>query len=421
MRPNVVIDVGSGYTKMGFAGNLEPQYIIPTVVARSTRGDRSVHISKSQGPGIADLDFHIGDDRNERWAPTDFALSCPVQRGRVENWDDMERYMQHTVFRKLRCVPEEHMFLLTETPFNTPENRELMAEIMFETFNINGLHIGVQAVLALYAQWVNLNNENEGKNNEPDLTGLVVDSGDGLTHAIPVADGFVVSSCIQEIPLAGEHVTKFISDMLADRKEPVPTEQRMQAARTIKESHSYICKDVVEEYCKFDKDPRRFKVLHGTHFKTKEPWSIEIGYERFLAPEIFFNPEIFETTVTTPLPVVLDNCIMHCPIDYRRKLYSNIVLSGGSTTFQHFKERLQTELQRNVDKRLQSAESATGASPMPIPVLVHGSAQRRTQRFAAWLGGSYVASEPRFQSLFKTKQEYDEVGPSCMRPSPVLL
>merc|ERR1712061_252732 len=87
-------------------------------------------------------------------SPSDL-LSYPVSKGRIENWDDMERFLQQALFRNLRCIPEEHCFLLTEPPFNSPENRELMAEIMFETFNVKGLHIAVQAVLAIYAHMYN--------------------------------------------------------------------------------------------------------------------------------------------------------------------------------------------------------------------------------------------------------------------------
>ncbi|CAE7942123.1 arx-1 [Symbiodinium necroappetens] len=135
----------------------------------------------------------------------------------------MERFLQQAIFRSLRCIPEDHDFLLTEPPFNTPENRELMAEMMtepsgsgavvrllcgalpafprFETFNVNGLYIGVQAVLALYAQADGASvTEEQYEGSSPNLTGLVVDSGDGLSHVIPVADGYVITSCIQALP-----------------------------------------------------------------------------------------------------------------------------------------------------------------------------------------------------------------------------
>lgn len=423
--PAVVIDCGSGYTKMGFAGNIEPQFVIPTCVANSAQKGRSQGMASShaQATGVqAEMDFYIGDEAYARKDSDRYLLSYPVVKGRIEHWDDMERFFQQAIFRNMRVTPEEHNFLLTEPPFNTPENRELTAEIMFETFNVKGLNFGVQAVLALYAQWVNdVKVSDDTMGSSPDLTGMVVDSGDGLTHVIPVADGYVISSCIQEIPLGGKHVTEFVSDMLRDRGEPVPPEQRLEAARQIKEQHSYLSRDVVEEYQKYDSDPKRFKSLSGVFQKTKESWSIQIGYERFLAPELFFNPEIFTDSVTAPLPVLVDRCIMGCPMDYRRKLYNNIVLSGGSTTFTHFKERLQRDLQQVVDIRLAGIGAASGVQTSSIPVQVRGGKRRNQQRFAAWLGGSLFAAEPNFESHCKTKKEYDEIGPSCMRASPVLL
>eukprot|EP00928_Gymnodinium_smaydae_P040361 TRINITY_DN27378_c0_g5_i1.p1 TRINITY_DN27378_c0_g5~~TRINITY_DN27378_c0_g5_i1.p1 ORF type:complete len:428 (-),score=91.74 TRINITY_DN27378_c0_g5_i1:107-1390(-) len=410
----VVIDIGSGYTKMGLAGNLEPQLVVPTCVANPARKTGVVCSSAPQGLSAAgsEADFYIGDEAYQRKDSPNYLLSYPVKQGRIDNWDDMERFMQQAVFRNLRCNPEEHLFLLTETPFNTPESRERTAEIMFETFNVKGLHIAVQAVLALYGQWCQ--RAEEFSTPSMDLTGLVIDSGDGLTHIIPVADGYVVNSCIQEIPIGGKHVTEFVADMLRDRNEPVPATQRLEVARQIKEQHSYLCRNVVEEFQKFDNDDRKFKKLTGVNPKTKEDWAITVGYERFLAPEIFFHPEMFVESVQMPLPSVVDKCILQCPIDYRRRLYGNIVLSGGSTTFLHFRERLQRDLQVIVNTRLKQAEINSGVPPQPIAVQVDQS-KRKATRFAAWLGGSLLAAESTFPSTCKSKREYDEVGPSCMR------
>lgn len=97
-------------------------------------------------------------------------------------------------------------------------SREFTAEIMFETFNVPGLYIAVQAVLALAASW------SSSSVQERSLTGTVVDSGDGVTHVIPVADGYVIGSCIKHIPLAGRTITQYIQQLMRDRKEPVPSE-----------------------------------------------------------------------------------------------------------------------------------------------------------------------------------------------------
>ena len=81
-------------------------------------------------------DFFIGD---EAFKNPGYSVKYPVRHGIVEDWDLMEHYWEHCVFKYLRVEPSEHHFLLTEPPLNTPENREYTAEIMFETFNVPGL------------------------------------------------------------------------------------------------------------------------------------------------------------------------------------------------------------------------------------------------------------------------------------------
>lgn len=92
-----------------------------------------------------------------------------------------------------------------------------------------------------------------------------------------------------------------------------------------------------------------------------QKYSLDVGYERFLAPEIFFNPEIYSSDFLTPLPQVVDQVIQTSPIDVRRGLYSNIVLSGGSTMFDHFGRRLQRDLKGIVDERILSSETRSGS------------------------------------------------------------
>jgi len=147
----------------------------------------------------------------------------------------MERFLEQCIFKYLRAEPGDHHFLLTEPPLNTPENREYTAEIMFETFNVPGLYIAVQAVLALAASWASRPVE------ERTLTGVVIDSGDGVTHVIPVAEGYVIGSCIKHIPIAGRNITSFIQNLLREREVGIPPEQSLETAKAIKERYSYIC------------------------------------------------------------------------------------------------------------------------------------------------------------------------------------
>ncbi|KAJ1099569.1 hypothetical protein NDU88_004669 [Pleurodeles waltl] len=281
--PPCVIDWGTGYTKLGYAGNTEPQFIIPSCIAikESAKVGDQAHIRLTQG--VDDLDFFIGDEALDK--PT-YATKWPIRHGIVEDWDLMEKFMEHVIFKYLRAEPEDHYFLMTEPPLNTPENREYLAEIMFESFNIPGLYIAVQAVLALAASWTSR------QVGQRTLTGVVIDSGDGVTHVIPVAEGYVIGSCIKHIPIAGRDVTYFIQQLLREREVGIPPEQSLETAKTIKEKYCYICPDIVKEFTKYDVEPCKWiKQYTGTHFINKTPFVIDVGYERFLGPEIFFRPE----------------------------------------------------------------------------------------------------------------------------------
>ncbi|CAG8737088.1 13911_t:CDS:2, partial [Racocetra fulgida] len=227
----------------------------------------------------------------------------------------------------------------TEPPLNAPENREQTAEIMFESFNIQGLYIAVQAVLALAASWAS------NKTSDFVLTGTVIDSGDGVTHVIPV--GYVVGSSIKHIPIAGRDITYFVQQLLRDRNETsIPPEDSLKVAERIKEQFSYVCQDIVKEFKKYDQEgDKYFQKYHGVH----SPYEVDVGFERFLGPEIFFNPEIASSDFLTPIPEVVDNVIQSCPIDTR-------LLSGGSTMFKDFGKRLQRDIKRVVDARVKRSE-----------------------------------------------------------------
>ena len=147
-------------------------------------------------------------------------------------------------FKYLRCEPEDHHFLLTEPPLNAPENREYTAEIMFETFNVPGLYIAVQAVLGLAASWTSRNVR------ERTLTGTVIDSGDGVTHVIPVAEGYVIGSSIKHMPLAGRDISTFIQQLLRERERGIPPKDSLEVAKRIKETYSYVCPDLAKEFAK---------------------------------------------------------------------------------------------------------------------------------------------------------------------------
>jgi len=409
-RPPVVLDNGTGYTKMGYAGNYEPNFIVPSLISNV------VEKKDAKNKDVQDLDFFIGEEAAIK--RTDYNLDYPVRHGIVANWDNMEKYWQRCIYQYLSCDPEEHYFLLTEPPMNTPENREYTAEIWFETFNVPGLYIAVQAVLALCASLLTKGGaaDERGKKSNA-VTGTVIDSGDGVTHIIPVFEGYVIGSCIKHIPLAGRDVTNFMIDMLRSRGEPLLPDIALEIAKKIKEKYCYVCPDLVNEYQKYDQEASRFRQFAYKNPRTKEEYKIDVGYERFLGPEVFFSPEIFHEQFSEPLPDVVDKAIQACPIDTRRPLYNYITLSGGSTMFKHFVKRLERDIKRKVKARYDYTVAKypdLNVKPIGVNVVTHPF-----QRFAVWFGGSMLASQPEFLGFFHTKADYAEKGPRIARSNPV--
>lgn len=274
---------------------------------------------------------------------------------------------------------------------------------MFESFNCAGMYIAVQAVLALAASWTS------SKVTDRSLTGTVIDSGEGVTHVIPVAEGYVIGSSIKSVPIAGRDMTHFVQTLLRERGEP---DTSLKTAERIKEEFCYVSSDIVKEFARYDRDPERFG-KHTVQYPNGKSVVVDVGYERFLAPEIFFNPEIYSSDFLTPLPTIVDTVIQTSPIDVRRGLYKNIVLSGGSTLYKDFGRRLQRDIRQLVDTRIKASEAKSGGAKsggLDVQVITH-----KRQRHGPWFGGSLLGQTPGFKSYCHTKAEYDEYGPSIVR------
>ncbi|KAJ7284829.1 actin-related protein Arp3 [Mycena rebaudengoi] len=423
----IICDNGTGYSKVGYAPHVEPhRYLLAylavtalqeTQIPRSTRGSATQQANAPAVPskpghlaskrGVEDLDFFIGDEALANAKTPGYGVHYPIRHGMIDNWDHMERYWEQTIFKYLRAEPEDHYFLLTEPPLNAPENREQTAEIFFESFNIKGLYIAVQAVLALAASW------SSNRVTDRTLTGTVIDSGDGVTHVIPCAEGYVIGSAIKHIPIAGRDISQFVLNLMRERGEmaTVPPEDQLR-------NYSYVCQDIVKEFRKYDAEPyKHFERYEGEHSvtgrhirNTASMWATSASWRLKSSS----TPEIYSSDFLTPLPEIVDDAIRQSPIDVRRGLYKNIVLSGGSTMFQHFGQRLKRDLKQLVDRRLDASVMASGgvlkSSGVEVDVISH-----KRQRYAVWFGGSLLASLPEFYTSCHTKAQYDEIGPSICR------
>lgn len=305
-------------------------------------------------------------------------VSYPIEHGVVRDWEDMERVWAHAYAEENLNVPsEEHPVLLTEAPLNPAPHRERAAQCFFETFNVPGLFMSPQATLSLYAS---------GR-----TTGVVLDVGDGVAHTVPVYEGFALPHAITRMDVGGRDVTEYMQLLLRKAGHPFHTSAEREVVRSVKEALCYVAFNPADEEALAGMKgtaPKQYRLPDGS--------IIDIGPERFRAPELLFTPSL----LGLEYPGVhrcLHNAILRADLDLRRVLYSQVVLAGGSTMFRGFGDRLLNELRK--------------LAPKDTKLRIAAPPERAS---LTWTGGSILASLGTFKSMWVRKEEYAEVGPNIL-------
>ncbi|XP_065266676.1 actin-related protein T3 isoform X2 [Emys orbicularis] len=339
LLPAVVIDNGSGLIKAGIAGDREPRFIYSNITGRPK------------------------------------AKSVMLGHGIVTSWADMEAVWKNVYAHDLKMKASERPALFTEAPLNPLVNREHMTKILFERFEVPALYVAIQAVLALYASGL--------------TTGCVMDSGDGVTHTVPIFEGYCLSHAVLRLDLAGRDLTDYLMRILKESGISLVSTAEREIVRDMKETLCYVCLYPEEELAKKPSEVEK-------SYRLPDGQVVKVQNQRFRCPETLFCPS--NIGMEAPgIDKLCFNTIMKCDIDLRTNFYANIILSGGSSLFPGMAERITKEI-------IHMVPSDTEVKVMAPP----------DRKLSVWMGGSILASLSAFQQMWITMAEYREVGPNIV-------
>jgi actin-related protein len=443
----LVLDLGSGSLKLGLSGYQTPAVISENMVGRCRFQDIFAISGKR--------DTYIGAEAQSKRAI--MALSYPIKRGKVTNWNDLEQFLSYSFFHDLNESPHEHPLLLTEPPLANAAERKKFAQMFFETFDVLNFHTKSTSTLGLFAS---------GR-----MTGIAVDCGDGLTWAVPMNNGYTFPHAILSSEFAGQDITNSLMSKLriSGTGEGFHSTGDREIVQKLKESLCFVNSETTKEkeFRRVDRAKKEDarKVLRGTlrsklkpeikrltnekrklddnepdmkhilakieeledrrkdiekkikacdedilkylNQKKKNRLNIQQQYqlpdgnkvliskERYTSAELLFTP----SKIGLEFPGIHElifNAIQLCNIDVKSSLYQNIVLIGGTTLLPGIETRVKSEVQQKA----------------PDNVKLNVIAQDN-RRYASWLGGSVYSMMPTFYDIENgciTKEEYDEKG-----------
>ena len=268
-EPVIVFDNGSGYLKAGLSNIEVPTVTIPALIGRPMLR----YAEKLDNIELKPI--MIGDEVIPFRSLLN--LNYPMKKGNIENKDDMSLLWDYCIRKKLGIEGDlnDRKILLTETPKNSNENKERMGELVFEKLGFGYFNIEPQPKLALYC--------------EGDETGIVLDSGDNFTNCVPIAYNYILHHQTKTLDIAGRHITDYLIKLLHTRGNPLYQIVDFEFARQFKEKYCFVSCDINSDR-KFDKETTYYNSIH----KLPDGRKIKISGEKFEAPEILFNPYLYQ-------------------------------------------------------------------------------------------------------------------------------
>ncbi|CAL8461863.1 g1394 [Coccomyxa elongata] len=361
MESVAVLDLGSCTLKAGIPFNFpsdgEPSVVVPTCVVDSGNPDK----------GSDDMD-------------TEGTLVQVVERGVISHWEGLEALLYNTLFQQLGWMEAEEGLLVVSEPLFFPRvDRERLAMLFFEQFNVGGLFMCEQSILSLYSV---------GK-----TTGTVVDLGHGKTDIVPVIDGQVYYPAARRLKYGGQDVTEYLRRLLLQQKDTSFREAPTNELQRVKEA----CIQVPEsgEAAQLEECESAEYELCGR--------TVSIGREGLQLGEALLNGRSMGIDEPSVAETVLGAVNSHPDPAVRKSLVENIYICGGGSAAPGVGPRLLREICSLAPPSMQPALCPT---PEYMPDY--------TTRMAAWMGGAVLSKVVFPQNHHVSKYDYDEVGPAVV-------
>lgn len=377
--PVLVLDNGTGYIKIGFSNESKPRYVIPTLVGRQMLREGSK----------VDCEMRMrmfGDEVIPCRALLD--LTHPVQAGIIFQKDDLLDLWRYVLTQKMGIKEFKDLrVLVTEAPFTPIDNKKKILDILLNDIGVSMANIEAQAKLSIFSEGVE--------------TGMVIDSGDGVSHCIPIVAGHILHHFADKINIAGSDITKRLIQLLQFKGYAFNSTSDYELIREIKEKFCFVSSDYEK-----DKQLDRETTFYNTYYLLPDGERIRLSSEKFEAPEILFNPSLMGREECS-LPEMVFKSIMKCPIETRRPLFGSLVLSGANTLFAGFTSRIENEV-KTLYKKNVANEQTKGHSGMSFNVI-----DSYKRKYSVFIGGTVVANyynNADSDEYWISQEEFNECG-----------
>ena len=355
----IIIDIGTSTIKAGLSGQEKPSLVFPNYFGE-------MKYSKSIGSWEEDNKKNIiGNDCNKYLGV--IKLKYPLSHGIFNDDKDIAPIFEYIYSSLDMSITEikEHPVLIAEPILNPQYNRINIAKVLFDTYKIENLFFASQPILSLFST--------------SSTSGAILETGDGVTQSCIIYEGYTIPGSYKRINLGGKEVTEYLQYLLNKKGYELNNSDGFQITKKIK-----------EELCEINNNNN--DNLKNINYKLPDDSIIEIGQERFLAPEILFNPLLREYEYPG-IPEILSESINKTNVDLKLQLYGSILLSGGNTNIKGMKERIYKEIKK--------------LAPKNAKVRLHTASN---PEYCSWIGGNIISSLDIAKEMWISLKEWMEKG-----------